>query len=223
MELINTLKLGGSLIYPLSALSILAIALIIDKILLYRNKVNLPKKIFDLIETYDFKWNEFEVELSRLHDGNFYKGFFKIILENKKNPTWWIESRAQDEAKIIERNLNRGLWILETIVTVAPLLGLLGTIFGMMSSFKIIGAEGLVNPAGVTGGVAESLIATAFGLGIAIFSLFAFNYFSRKNNQVLDELERLGTRVIDHIKLDKSPYPPSKGEDVLTQRPSTQN
>ncbi len=204
MELINTIKLGGSSIYPLSLLCILATALIIDKILFYKKLVNLPKNLFDLIETYNFRWNEFEVELSRLGNNNIYRKFFEIILKNKNNPLWWLESRTLDEAKIIEKNLNRGLWILETIITAAPLLGLLGTIFGMMSSFKIIGTNGVVNPTGVTGGVAESLIATAFGLFIAIFSLFAFNYFSKKNDQILDELERLGTRIIDHIKLDKN-------------------
>ena len=203
MEILNSLKLGGSLIYPLSITFIIALALIFDKIFLYQKLVNLPKKLFDLIETYNFKWNEFEAELSKLSNKNFYQNFFTIILKNKNNPIWWLESRAIDEAKIIEKNLNRGLWVLETIVTVAPLLGLLGTIFGMMTSFKIIGENGVVNPSGVTSGVAESLIATAFGLVIAIIALFAFNYFSRKNEQILDELERLGTRIIDHIKLDQ--------------------
>jgi biopolymer transport protein ExbB len=202
MEILNNLKLGGSMVYPLSLLFILAVALVVDKILLYKNLVILPKKLYDLIETYNFKLNEFEAELSKLSKDNFYRKFFIIILENKKTPIWWLESRAQDEAKIFEKNINRNLWILETITTAAPLLGLLGTIIGMMSSFKIIGAEGLVNPAGVTGGVAEALIATAFGLGIAIISLFAFNFFSKKNDQTLDELERLGTRIIDCIKLD---------------------
>lgn len=203
MEILNSLKLGGSLIYPLSITFIIALALIFDKIFLYQKLVNLPKKLFDLIETYNFKWNEFEAELSKLSNKNFYQNFFAVILKNKNNPIWWLESRAIDEAKIIEKNLNRGLWVLETIVTVAPLLGLLGTIFGMMTSFKIIGENGVVNPSGVTSGVAESLIATAFGLVIAIIALFAFNYFSRKNEQILDELERLGTRIIDHIKLDQ--------------------
>ncbi len=202
MEIINIIKLGGALIYPLLIICFIAIALIIDKILLYKKLVKLPQNLFDLIETYNFKWSEFELEMSKLPANNYYRRFFEIILKNKKNPIWWIESRSQDEAKIIEKNLNSSLWILETIVTVAPLLGLLGTIFGMMSSFKIIGVNGLVNPSGVTAGVAESLIATAFGLVIAIFSLFAFNYFSKKTNQILDELERLGTRIIDHIKLD---------------------
>ena len=95
------------------------------------------------------------------------------------------------------------LWVLETIVTAAPLLGLMGTIGGMMDAFKIIGGSGIVNPTGVTGGVAQALIATAIGLMIAVIALFGFNYFSRVQSQTMDEMERLGTRLIDHIRLDQ--------------------
>lgn len=99
--------------------------------------------------------------------------------------------------------MGRWLWALETIVTAAPLLGLLGTITGMVRSFKLFGDQGLVDPGGVTGGVAEALIATAIGLFIALLALFAFNYFSHRQAQVMDEIERLGTRLIDHIRLDQ--------------------
>jgi biopolymer transport protein ExbB len=190
------------MIYPLSALCIIALALIFDKIFFYKKFTKISPQLFDLLEAYNFSWAALESELTRIRSENIYRRFFEKILQNKKNPSWFIESRAANEAKLIEKKLVSHLWILETIITAAPLLGLLGTIFGMMSSFKIIGENGLVNPTGVTGGVAESLIATGFGLFIAIFSLFAFNYFSRKSDQVLDELERLGTRLIDHIKLD---------------------
>jgi biopolymer transport protein ExbB len=200
-EILNAAKLGGIMVYPLSLLCIFAIALIVDKILFYKKCVQLPKKLRDIIETYDFSWQQLEAELARLGKENSYRNFFEIILQNKKRPIWWLESRAADEAKIIEKKLSQSLWVLETITTAAPLLGLLGTIVGMMSSFKLIGENSLINPTGVTGGVAEALIATAFGLAIAIISLFAFNYFSRKQDQVMDELERLGTRVIDHIKI----------------------
>jgi biopolymer transport protein ExbB len=93
--------------------------------------------------------------------------------------------------------------VLETIVTAAPLLGLLGTIIGMMHSFKLIGNKGLVDPTGVTGGVAQALIATALGLFIALIALFAFNFFSRQQSQVLDEMERLGTRLVDNIRMSE--------------------
>ena len=190
--------------YPLLILGIIALALIIDKIFFYKKLAKLPKELLDLIETYGFSWSELESLLARLPEQNSYRKFFSVILTNRQKPAWWIESRAADESHLIEKNLNSGMWILETIVTAAPLLGLLGTIVGMMSSFKLIGQDGLVNPTGVTGGVAEALIATALGLFIAIFSLFAFNYFSRRQDQVLDEMERLGTRMIDHIKLDQA-------------------
>lgn len=188
---------------PLSILCIFAIALITDKILFYKKFVQLPQDLLLLVETYGFNWDGLETQLKNLPAENSYRKFFAVILQNKKRPTWWIESRANDEAKLIEKKLSSGLWILETVITAAPLLGLLGTIVGMMTSFKLIGENSLVNPVGITGGVAEALIATGFGLFIAIFSLFAFNYFSRKQDQVVDELERLGTRIIDHIKLDQ--------------------
>jgi biopolymer transport protein ExbB len=202
-QILSAIKLGGVMVYPLSLLSIVALALIFDKILFYQKLVQLPKKLLDLIETYNFSWSELELELSKLEPKNIYGNFFTVILQNKTRPIWWLESRVADEAKLSEKKLNQSLWILETITTAAPLLGLLGTIIGMMGSFKLMGENTLVNPSGITGGVAEALIATAFGLGIAIFSLFAFNYFSRCQDQTLDELERLGSRIIDHIKIDQ--------------------
>jgi biopolymer transport protein ExbB len=203
-EIFSTLKLGGVLMIPLSLLSILALALIFDKIMFYKKSLYLSKDLLALIETYNFSWQKLESELRELPEENSYRRFFSVIFHNKNKPIWWLESRAADEAKQIEKNLVSTLWILETITTAAPLLGLLGTIVGMMSSFKIIGAEGLVNPTGVTGGVAESLIATGFGLAIAIITLFAFNYFSRKNDQVMDEMERLGTKMIDHVRIENN-------------------
>jgi biopolymer transport protein ExbB len=122
-------------------------------------------------------------------------------------PSWWVESRAAEEAGAIEKSLGRWLWILETIVTAAPLLGLLGTISGMIRSFKLFGQEGLVDPRGVTGGVAEALIATAVGLFIALVALFAFNFFSYRQAQVMDEMEQLGTRLVDAIRLQEQKTP----------------
>ena len=70
MEIINSLKLGGGLIYPLSLLCIVALALIVDKIFLYKKSIILPKNLFNLIETYNFNWIEFELQLSRLSEKN---------------------------------------------------------------------------------------------------------------------------------------------------------
>ncbi len=202
--ILATIKLGGYVMYPLFILAIIATILICDKILLRKRLAILPKTLLLLVETYGFKWPELEQELQKLDIGNYYRRFLEVILKNRQHVLWWLESRAADEARLIEKEINSGLWILETIITAAPLLGLLGTITGMMDAFKLIGAEGLVNPSGITAGVAQALIATAFGLLIAILALFAFNYFSHLQNQIIEDLERLGSKTIDHLRLDNS-------------------
>jgi biopolymer transport protein ExbB len=200
-EALQALKFGGAMVYPLLALAILAIVISIDKLFVYWRYVRLPRQLLDLVETYGFAWSDLERDLAELDPNNYFARFFRVIIENRTKPAWWVESRAGDEAKLIENSLSRGLWVLETVVTAAPLLGLLGTITGMMHSFQLIGGSGLVDPIGVTGGVAQALIATALGLFIAITALFSFNFFSRRQSQALDEMERLGTRLLDNIRL----------------------
>jgi len=202
-EALQAMKYGGVTIYPLLVLAVLALVIIIDKFYLYRHYIRLPSTLFNLVETYGFTWEKMEQELAALAPDNYYARFSRIVLDNRDKPVWWLESRASDEAQLIEKGMGRGLWVLETIVTGAPLLGLLGTITGMMHSFNLIGGTGLVDPSGVTGGVAQALIATAFGIFIAIFALFGFNFFSRRQVYVLEEIERLGTRMIDNIRLGR--------------------
>lgn len=202
-ENLLALKLGGVMMIPLSFLAIAAFAIMLEKAVLYWRYARLSSELLVLIETYGFAWSDVEKKSENLHKNNYFRRFFNVIISNRKRPYWWTESRAADEAQQIETTLSRRLWVLETIVTAAPLLGLMGTIAGMMHAFQLIGSNGLVNPTGVTGGVAQALIATAVGLFIALVSLFGFNYFSRLQAQIMDEMERLGTRLIDHIRLDQ--------------------
>ncbi|CAH1194028.1 Outer membrane transport energization protein ExbB [Candidatus Nitrotoga sp. BS] len=195
-------KLGGMIILPLSLLGVIALAIMLEKAFLYWRYARLSYDLLNLVETYGFAWADLEKMLSVLSERHYYKRFFEVVITNRHRPSWWTESRAADEAQLIETSLARRLWVLETIVTAAPLLGLMGTIIGMMHAFQIIGS-GVVNPTGVTGGVAQALIATAVGLLIALIALFGFNYFSRLQSQTMDEMERLGTRLIDHIRLDQ--------------------
>ncbi|MBF0541310.1 MAG: MotA/TolQ/ExbB proton channel family protein [Nitrospirae bacterium] len=207
MQYFNTslkaLQLGGLMIYPLFVLGILVLIISIDRTFVYFRYARLSNQILELIETYNFAWTQLEEGIGSLRDGNYFGRFFQVILNNRTNPSWWVESRASDEAQLIETALNRGLWILETIVTAAPLLGLVGTIIGMMESFRLIGASGIINPTGITGGVAQALIATTIGIIIALAALFVFNFFSYLHSKTMDKMERLGTRLIDHIRMDQ--------------------
>jgi biopolymer transport protein ExbB len=202
-ELLVALGAGGATVYPLLALTLLAMVIVLEKGFVFWTRTRLPPALVDLVETYSFAWEDLDRRIAGLRAGNYFGVFFRVVLENRTHPAWWVESRAADEASLIEKALGRWLWVLETIVTAAPLLGLLGTITGMIRAFKLFGNQGLVDPGGVTGGVAEALIATALGLFIALAALFAFNYFSQRQAQIMDEMERLGTRLIDHIRLDE--------------------
>ena len=199
----DALKFGGAMVYPLLLLGALALIIIVDRAVVYKGMLRLPQNLLNLVETYEFSWSELEAGLLQLSPGNAYRCFLGVIAENRTRPAWWVESRAGDEAGNIEKTLSRGLWVLETVVTGAPLMGLLGTITGMMQAFKVIGASSLVAPTQVTAGVAQALIATALGLLIAIFALFGFNFFARMQSHAIDRMERLGSRLLDHIRLDQ--------------------
>jgi biopolymer transport protein ExbB len=194
------LKSGGVFVYPLFALMLLSIAVIVDRAWVYWRYARPPRVLQELLGRSAFDWDEFERRLAAPGRPSYFAEFCRTILEHRSEPLWWVESVAADEASVIERRLRRGLWILDTIVTAAPLLGLLGTISGMIGAFHLFGSGGLVDPGAVTGGVAEALVATAIGISIAVVCLLAFNFFSRTEAAEMDEMERLGTRLIDRIR-----------------------
>lgn len=109
--------------------------------------------------------------------------------------TSMIAAMQLDATHLIEKSDAR-MWVLSTIITLAPLLGLLGTIVGIMGSFSSIGDEALA-ASRVSGGIAEALIATGAGLGIAIMCLLPFNYYRKRVSSLRNSLERW----INHTEL----------------------
>ena len=103
-----------------------------------------------------------------------------------------MKNRAEAWVPVLERRID----VLDTIITAAPLMGLLGTITGMMASFRVLSEKGVNEPNAITGGVAEALIATASGLGIAIFTLIFFNVFNAKLARLQFELDTTSNEVI---------------------------
>jgi len=102
-----------------------------------------------------------------------------------------MEAAATAEVAIMKR----GLVALDTIITLSPLLGLLGTIIGMMNAFNVMAAAGLGQPHAVTGGVAEALVCTAAGISVAVVTLIPYNYYLSRVERETDIIETQATRL----------------------------
>jgi biopolymer transport protein ExbB len=104
-----------------------------------------------------------------------------------------IEDNANQEIPILERNLPT----LSTIGNICPLLGLLGTVFGMVKAFNVIAVMGVGKPEALAGGISEALLTTAFGLSVAIPTIVIYNYLSHRVDKLIREMEVNCVELID--------------------------
>ena len=179
--------------WPLLLTSITALAVVIERLLFLfgearRRDPMALEKVLKLVESGH------PDEASRI--GNDSQDPVVLVLTSglrhrEESYTNAILRKANDTL----RAYNRGLSTLDTIITLAPLLGLLGTVTGMIRAFGLIGNQELGMPTAITGGIAEALIATAFGLGIAILALIPFNYLNARQEEVRHEIEDSATQL----------------------------
>ncbi len=188
MDIINIILKGGWAMVPLLICSILSVAVTVNRFLFWKQEGEKDRDLEDII--IHASRNKDEI-ISVLESKK--SSISRILLAGLKNtnPTKAMEAAALREIPKTKANLV----VLDTIITLAPLLGLLGTIFGMIKSFNVMSISGTSDPMAVTGGVAESLIATATGLLIAIVTLVPYNYFLAKTEKLTDDIEYLATKL----------------------------
>ena len=124
-----------------------------------------------------------------------------------------LGNRMDEAIMVIAPRLDRRLWILDTVITLAPLMGLFGTIIGMFHAFSVLAKPGHA-PAEVTGGVADALVATALGILIAMLGLATFNLLSNQVRLILHQLETLKTMVLN--RTDGAPVIPLMRQQTTT-------
>lgn len=184
---------GGPIMYPLLLCSILSLTVVIEKTVFWlkedrRRDQNLVNEVLELCRTGD--WESVRIKTAGSRD-YIIRILVTGILHRDFSMAKAMETSAADEV----RRMRRYLSVLDTMITVTPLLGIFGTVLGIIASFEILGNMGIEHPQAVTGGIAQALITTAAGLGIAIFSVFPYNYFtSRVENAVLT-IEKYATSL----------------------------
>jgi biopolymer transport protein ExbB len=190
---IQIFRSGGPVMYPLLACSILALTVIIDRLIFWiatdmRRKQPLLEEVIDLCRAGDWEAVRKKVTGSRDY---IIRVLISGILHREFSMAKAMEAAAVDELKRMRRHLG----VLDTMITVAPLLGIFGTVIGIITSFDVLGSTGIEHPQQVTAGIAQALITTATGLGIAILSVFPYNYFNSRVENAAHAIEKHATML----------------------------
>lgn len=184
--MLDVFQKGGVVMYPLLACSLVSLTLILERGLFWiREKRRADSALLDEV-----------LELARLREYQKIKAraegavdYVARVLVCGLVHREYSLSKAMEMAAMEEiKRMKRYLPVLDTLITAAPLLGILGTVIGIIHSFDMLGQAGIQDPQAVTSGIAQALITTAAGLMIAIFTLFPYNYFMSK-------VERAGVRI----------------------------
>jgi biopolymer transport protein ExbB len=181
---------GGPVMIPLGACSIVALAVILERLWAWRGLGSRGDAEQVLVRAAGGDWDD-ACQLGEASRSPVARVLAAGIRHRNPAATLAMEAAARTETA----RLRRFLPILDTVITLSPLLGLLGTVTGMISAFGVMGQSCLNSPIAITGGVGEALIATAVGLGIAIAALVPFNFFNSRAEDMLDTIERYGSRL----------------------------
>ena len=184
---------GGPVMYPLLACSILVLTVIIERLLFWLTvDMNRNMKLIeDVLELC--RQGDWESVRNRVYGSKDFiiRVLVSGILHREFSMAKAMEATAAEEI----RNMRRYMGVLDTMITVAPLLGIFGTVIGIITSFEALGSTGIDQPQAVTAGIAQALITTATGLGIAILSVFPYNYFNSKVEKAVLNIEKYATSL----------------------------
>ena len=188
---------GGFMMIPMLISALIALTVIIERIYvlhrMYGTSSQWISKLLLQLKAAELK--KAEDSCSKLNTP--IASVLQAGIEHFDNPIEEMElsmkNRAESWMPLLEKRIE---WI-DTVITAAPLMGLLGTITGMMSSFAVLSEKGVNDPNGITGGVAEALIATATGLIIALVCLVAYNYLTTKVKFMIYEIESAASHLVE--------------------------
>jgi biopolymer transport protein ExbB len=195
--MIDLVLKGGVFMYPIILCSIVAVAVFLERLWALRRKHIIPESFIRHVKELLKKQKISEAIYLCQSDMSSIAKIFLAGLRNAEKGMWYvkeaIEERGSREATILEKNVS----ILSTIANLTPLLGLLGTVSGMIKTFNAISVAGIGNPAPLAGGIAEALITTATGLCVAIPTLVCYRFLRDKANSLIFEMEENSIRLVD--------------------------
>lgn len=200
LETLAMLKQGGCIMFPLFACSLAAATIIIERCIALRKSAVFDPRALRVIDEYKGESDaEHALALSRRAQGPFARIVEEILKTRHLDHAHALEAmRATGRTQV--GTLERGLTILEIVANVSPLLGLLGTVLGMVTVFNAITAKGIGNPQVLSGGISKALITTVVGLFIAIPALGFHSWLSKRVDTFATEMQDRATSFIGRIQ-----------------------
>ena len=196
--MVDILISGGPVMIPLGILSMAALAIIIERLWMLRSRNFLqPATVQTLSGLLASNKYRGAVDYCRRHPGPF-TGLVTALVENRQAPYDELKQILEDTGRLELMGLQRGLPALATIVAGAPLLGLLGTVIGMIKIFAVVASAGSSITEQLSSGISQALITTATGLVIALPALFTHAYLEAKAVGILSEIE---AQILDFLHL----------------------
>lgn len=189
-EVVSIIIKGGIVMIPLLACSLISLALTIERLIFWR-KIKSQQSVQNMLALVEAGEFDKALKVGRDSPHPIARVMAAGLAHRNPAPAKGMQAAAQAQIPVLKSRLG----ILDTIITLAPLLGLLGTVVGMIGSFDIMSESGMGQPHAVTGGVAEALIATATGLLIAILTLIPYNYFSSRVEKEMDAMEHFSSSL----------------------------
>jgi biopolymer transport protein ExbB len=195
---------GGWLMLPIIACSIIAFAIIAERLWTLRVKRVIPRQL--VAQVWDqAKGRRLDVErLQELRAGSPLGRILAAGLMNRNASREIMKEAIEDTGRHVVHELERYLNTLGTIATISPLLGLLGTVVGMIQVFSAITTQGVGNPSALAGGISQALLTTAAGMSVAIPALMAYRYFRGKVNMLVIRMEQQALRMVEVLHGQRS-------------------
>jgi biopolymer transport protein ExbB len=186
LNLIEIIHQGAIATYPLILMSIISVTVVLERLWSLRNISSATLRVTDsILDPLKKGQRDLAVAICRQNSDSSAARIFLNLLDREPNQRLEVMNSVATEAIFEEsQRLKKHLWILGTVASSAPFIGLLGTVVGIIRAFESMAVAGTGGFAVVAAGISEALVATALGLGVAIIALVFFNYFQTRNGSL---------------------------------------
>jgi biopolymer transport protein ExbB len=209
-DLFAIIQAAGWPIWPLLAVSIIAVALIIERAITLRDQKIVPRNLLEQVVTVYTRQGVHEDVLDKLAKDSPLGQVLSAGLRNHKGSRYVMKDAIEEAGRSVAHELERFLTTLGTIATASPLLGLFGTVIGMIEIFGSQSPTG-TNPQQLAHGISIALYNTAFGIGIAIPALICYRHFKNKVDGYVVTMEQAAARLVDTVHGERMDWAPPPG------------